>query len=223
MFGVRRAVGCYEKSVGKYEQQPIETGKILFYGHSLFTRWSEKWGHRPLEEDIRKKDGSSAAINHGMGGSTAEDLLYYYHRMVKPYAPSVLVLATGANDIDQGYSAWEIMNNLARVIDYTRVDFPDIPIYCFTSFPTPKHAGEVSHFTRILGEFNILLEDYCRRKPGCICVHLDQCPFLYPSPQDIGRYDIVREDIFAEDRNHFNQTGYDLFADYIRELLDAFL
>ena len=60
---------------------------ILFYGSSGFTHWSPKYGFRPLEEDIRMKDGSPAAVNHGFGGATVEEGLYYYHRMVKPWEP----------------------------------------------------------------------------------------------------------------------------------------
>ena len=172
-----------------------------------------------MEADILTKSGKPAVLNRGLGGSTAEDLLYYYHRMVKPYAPSVLILTAGGNDIDQGYSAWEIMNNLARVIDYARVDFPEIPIYCFTSIPNPKHDGEDSLFIRIRDEYIAYLDDYCRRKPGCTCVHLENCPFFYKTPEAVGTYSQVREDIFIEDRAHLNQKGYDLFAEYLRTLL----
>ena len=48
----------YEEIVSQYEQQPIEKGMILFYGSSGFTRWAPKYHHRPLEEDIRMKNGA---------------------------------------------------------------------------------------------------------------------------------------------------------------------
>ena len=63
----------FENVVREYEEQPIEKGMILFYGSSAFTRWSTIYGNRPLEEDIRMKDGSPAAVNHGFGGSTVEE------------------------------------------------------------------------------------------------------------------------------------------------------
>ena len=47
-----------------------------------------------MEEEVRMKDGSQAIINHGFGTSSADDLLYYYDRMVRPYKPRALVLAT---------------------------------------------------------------------------------------------------------------------------------
>ena len=38
MFGSRLEVKRFEDRIEKYEAVPVQTGKILFYGHSLFTR-----------------------------------------------------------------------------------------------------------------------------------------------------------------------------------------
>ena len=85
MFDIPMDLKLLENEIIAYEQEPIEKGKILFYGHSLFTRWgSPKWGYRRMDEDIRMKDGSLAVVNHGFGTSTSEELLYYYDRMVRP-------------------------------------------------------------------------------------------------------------------------------------------
>ena len=71
MFEPRVPLNRLEKEVIAYEQQPVETGKILFYGSSGFTRWKPKYGMRPLEDEILGKDGTLACINHGFGSSTA--------------------------------------------------------------------------------------------------------------------------------------------------------
>jgi len=87
MFDFYGKLKFLEKPVEELEAKPVEKGKILFYGHSLFTRWSNAYGNRELSEDLRLKDGSLGCVNHGFGGSTSEDLLYYYDRLVRPYAP----------------------------------------------------------------------------------------------------------------------------------------
>ena len=95
MFDIPMNLKSLEKEILAYESEPVETGKILFYGHSLFTRWGNaKWGYRRMDEDLRSKDGSLAVVNHGFGTSTSEELLYYYPRMVRPWAPRALVLAS---------------------------------------------------------------------------------------------------------------------------------
>ena len=227
MFGSRLEVKRFEKSIEKYESVPVETGKILFYGHSLFTRcsWIYKTGTNPnplLEESVRMKDGSQAIVNHGFGTSSADDLLYYYDRMVRPYKPRALVLATSGNDVGFGYSAHDIMEILARIIHWARADFPGIPIYCIGNGPALARVGQVNVYTRIRKEYSALLEDFCRRE-DCTFLNLGQQPFYYNDPADIGNFDKVRDDIFAADGKHFNAVGYELFMDYIREALDDLL
>ena len=51
-----------EDAVLAYEKEPIEKGKIVFYGPSYFTRWSTKFGMRPLAEEIKGKSGEKCII-----------------------------------------------------------------------------------------------------------------------------------------------------------------
>lgn len=44
MFDIPVDLKWLEKDIIAYEQEPIEKGKILFYGHSLFTRWGAPSG-----------------------------------------------------------------------------------------------------------------------------------------------------------------------------------
>ncbi|MBR2615977.1 MAG: hypothetical protein IKC69_04805 [Clostridia bacterium] len=226
MFGTKLKVRRFEDRIERYEARPMQKGKILFYGHSLFTRCSAitKSVENPkLEECVRMKDGSQAILNHGFGTSSADDLLYYYSRLVRPYEPRALALATGANDIGFGYDAKDIMEVEARVIQWARADFPGIPIYCFTFPPILKHKGEKNAFTRIRDEYNQYLEDFCRHTEGCIYVPVEKAAFFYENPEDIGDYDKIREDLFAKDNTHLNPKGYAMFMDYVRELLDDLL
>ena len=93
----------YENSVLKYEAEPIEKNKILFYGSSGFTRWKPQFDHRPLEEDIRMKDGSLAVVNHGFGTSSA-DLLTKFRQdkrtaLVSALLFCVSILCLGRNSV----------------------------------------------------------------------------------------------------------------------------
>ena len=226
MFGSKLRVKRFEDRILAYESVPIETGKILFYGHSLFTRCSfiTKAGkdNPRLVDEIRMKDGSQACINHGFGTSSAADLLYYYSRLVRPYKPRVLVLATGGNDVGFGYSANEIMEIEARVIDWAQADFPGIKIYCLGPGPSIKYKGPDTVATRVRAEYDQILEDYCARKENVEYVSLVKQPFFYESPEAIGDRDRVRDDLFVPD-GHMNPLGYTLFFEFLRELLDEYL
>ena len=61
-----------ENAVRRYEEQPIEKGKIVFYGPSNFTRWSERFNHTPLEDVLLGKSGAKCCINRGFGSSCTE-------------------------------------------------------------------------------------------------------------------------------------------------------
>jgi len=227
MFGSRLEVKRFEDRIEKYEAMPLQTGKILFYGHSLFTRCSHITiagkDNPKLEDAVRMKDGSQAIVNHGFGTSSADDLLYYYHRMVLPYKPRALVLATMSNDIGFGYSARDVMEIEARIIQWAKADFPGIRIYCFNDEPTLKNKGVVNYATRLRDEYNQYLEDFCAKTENCIYVPMEKQAFFFEDPADIGDYDKIREDIFVADQVHLNPQGYALFMDFVRELLDDLL
>jgi lysophospholipase L1-like esterase len=229
MFGSRLEVKRFEDRILAYESRPLEeeTGKILFYGHSLFTRcsWITKAGkdNPKLADEVRMKDGSLAIVNHGFGTSSADDLLYYYPRMVRPYKPRVLVLATGGNDIGNGYSPEDIMQILARIIDWSQADFPGIPIYCVGPCPTLKGKGVKDYATKKRDEFDDILETYCAKKEGVTYISMVNQPFFYENAEDVGDRHKVREDIYAADRGHLNPKGYAMFMDFIREYFDEYL
>ena len=227
MFGSRLEVKKFEEDVKKYEARPVETGKILFYGHSLYTRTSfiycdrhpEK-GHPLLEEAVRMKDGSQAIVNHGFGTSSADDLLYYSDRLVRPYAPRALFLVIGGNDMGFGYSASEIMNVMATLIAWFKADFPGAPVYWMGRTPTLKRKGVVDGTTRRMVEFQEYVEDYCAKKEGVTYVPLNEAPCYFEKPEDIGDIDKIWDDLFDTDQVHLNKLGYERFMDYIRDLLE---
>ena len=226
MFGSKLKIRRFEDRITRYESFPVEKGKILFYGHSLFTRCSAITNSKDnpkLELEVRMKDGSQAIVNHGFGTSSADDLLYYYDRMVRAYEPRALVLATEANDVGFGYNAKDIMEIQARIIQWAQADFPGIPVYCFNGDPTLKHKGQKNAATRIRDEYNQYLEFFCSKTPNCIYVPLEKAPFFFENEEDIGDYDKIREDIFVADQTHLNPKGYAMFMDYIRDLLDDLL
>ena len=226
MFGSKLKIRKFDDRIERYEAVPVVTGKILFYGHSLFTRCSFITNSKEnpvLEEEVRMKDGSQAIVNHGFGTSSADDLLYYYHRMVRPYKPRALVLATFANDIGYGYGVKDIMEIQARVIQWAQADFPGIRVYCLSPYPTLKNKGLKNVSTRARKEYNEYLEFFCSKTENCIYVPMQNQAFFYENEEDIGDYDKVREDIFHEDQVHLNPQGYAMFMDFVRELLDDLL
>lgn len=221
MFEPRVKLSRLERDVIDCEQQSVDPGKILFYGSSGFTRWSSRYDIRPLEDDILMRDDAKAAVNHGFGGATAEELLYYYPRLVRPWKPRALVVSIVHNDRGLGYSPNEILTNLAKLFQYARTDFPGIRLYACDSRPTLELTSD-AHL-RFQAEFHQLLREYCNRHADTTYVCHIESPLWFEKPEDVGDYRKVRTDIFVEDRVHFNQKGYDLYKEFMKTVLQDLL
>lgn len=217
----RIPVNNYEEQVKRYEEKPAEPGKIVFYGSSFFTRWSEKWGHRNLEDDIRGKDGSSIAVNHGFGGSTVEEQLYYYPRLVAAWKPKAMVFSGFLNDTWRGYSSQEVTFLFNRLLEYARRDVPGIRLYVTDIHPCASHIGKpVTYWDHYHADIQHYVEEYCEAHEDTTLISWLTCPYFFNRPEDVGQWEKMRTDLFVEDGVHFTQEGYDLAARFFREALD---
>jgi len=213
----------FEQTVEHYEKQPVEKGRILFYGSSGFTNWKRgKYDNRPLEEDIRMKDGSPAAVNHGFGGSTIEEGLYYYDRLVKPWEPRAIVLRFFPNDISYGYTPAEVVYLLGLFCHRAKADFPGVKLYLCDAMPHQKTADNAT-WRAMAKQFNRMLKEFCEQNEDCIYVCQSAWPGFYENPEDVGDYSKVRQDIWVADQMHFTQAGYDIYRDLFLNALDDIL
>ena len=229
MFDIPMDLKYLEKEIVAYEQEPVEKGKILFYGHSLFTRWGDpRWGYRRMDEDIRGKDGSLAVVNHGFGTSTTEERLYYYDRMVRPWEPRALVLANWGNDAMYGYSPEQSMNATARLLAWARTDFPGIKLYLVDLLPQPRMKDATTlpdKWNNTLHErerIREMLQIYAQTHEDTQFISFWDQPVFFEEGH-VGDFHYIREDIYAEDRAHPNQAGYDVLGPIFRKALDDIL
>lgn len=229
MFDIPMDLKLLENEVIALEKEPIVKGKIMFYGHSLFTRWGHPaFGYRRMDEDIRMKDGSLAVVNHGFGTSSCEELLYYYDRLVRPWEPRALVLTALANDGMYAYSPEQTMDVIVRILHWARHDFPGIKLYIVEDHPRPNGKGysrrELWNAGRHVREkFLEMIHIYANTHEDTKIIELWNRPELFEKPEEVGNYKFVREDIFVEDKVHPNQEGYDILAPIFREALDDLL
>ena len=88
----------WEKEIAAFEasdrEQPPKKGGIVFIGSSSIRLW------KTLAEDFPRHN----VLNRGFGGSEVEDSVHFADRIVIPYAPRMIVLYAGGNDINAGKS-----------------------------------------------------------------------------------------------------------------------
>ena len=223
MYEPRLQLRRHEESILKFEETPVVKGKILFYGSSSFTRWkTEKYENPNLEDVIRMRDGTQACVNHGFGGSTAEELLYFYPRAVKPWEPHALVLYAYGNDYNFGYAAAESITLLARVMEYAREDFPGVKIYLCNVRPTPFELELPEAKQREIRAYNELVAEYCAAHDDTTPIDHYRCPDLFEKGH-VGEREAMRRDIFIEDKLHMNAAGYEIYTRFFKDVLKDLL
>jgi lysophospholipase L1-like esterase len=174
---------------------------ILLYGSSTMANWREN--------DMCYNQLVPLPIeNTGFGGSTAEEALYYYHRLVVPFEPSVMAYYEGANDLMNGYTPDEVLMLTHRLFEWSRQDFPGIK---FLIVPI-KLSPALDHIREQGNICNRMFEEYAATHEDTSV--LDVNSFLY---DDAGNH---RREIYVEDMLHHNERGYAEFAELMKPTLE---
>ena len=197
----------FESTIQGYEQYPVETGKVLLYGSSFF----RNWGFERARKQWAQYSGLEV-VNHGFGGATVDELLYYYHRMVLPYRPSAVVLRPGHNDLTRGLTPDEAWFLTERLITWLRTDWKDLPIVILQVFDTKKYANEERRCLN--AQYNRLIRQFAEENSGIHVLDLD--PFFHDENGAL-------KDIFLEDGLHLPDAGYEEMAAWLTPQVAAYL
>lgn len=193
----------YLGEIEAIESHPVEQGKVLLYGSSFFAFWGYERAQKQLSE---ASDGALQVINHGFGGAVVSELLYYYNRLVKPYAPKAIVFRTGHNDVWE-LSAQEAFTLTKTLFDWAKHDFPNIPLVAMKAF---DHPSALPENLEKLHQYNEMLEALAQQDPQLRL--LDMNPFLYEKEG-------VFRDVFREDGLHLTDAGYEQAKHYLAQNL----
>jgi len=197
----------YLETIEAYEQYPVETGKVLLYGSSFF----RNWGFDRAREQWAANSGLEV-VNHGFGGATVDELLYYYDRLVRPYQPSAVVLRPGHNDLTRGLTPEQAWFQTERLIAWLRTDWPEIPIVILQVFDTKRFAN--AERRALNAEYNRRMQAFAAETEGVSTVDLD--PFFH---DETGEF----RDIFVEDGLHLTNSGYEEMAAWLTPQVKALL
>jgi len=180
----------FEKQVQEYEagdkKTPPPRGAILFAGDSQFFRW------KTIHEDL----AGYTLINRGIDSFQLPDLLHYMERLVLPYAPRIVVLHVGGNDIHNGRTPAQLLADFQSFVARVRIRLPDVQIVYSSITPGPGRWDEAPQ--RVAA--NRALQEYIATQPGLAFVDLWGA-MLTPD----GR---PREELWVADRVHPNHAGY---------------
>jgi hypothetical protein len=193
----------FEQKVVEYEATdratPPPKGAILFAGDSQFYRW------KTIHEDLP----GYTLINRGIDSFQFRDLIHYVDRIVVPYAPRLIVLHVGGNDVHNGHSPAQVLADFQAFVKLVRAKLPAVPIVYSSITPGPGRWDEAPQRR----EANRVIRAYVATRPDLKFIDLWDAMLTADGKP--------REDIWVEDRVHPNHAGYLIRVQLTRPFLGA--
>ena len=184
----------WEKEIAAYEQsdlvRPPPKGALLFTGASTIQRWTT------LAQDFPQWQ----VINRGFGGSEIVDATHFAARIIFPYAPRILYLRSGGNDLWRGRSVEQIFGDFKEFVAVVHAKLPDTDIVFISLSPSIARWKQAEKEKSL----NTLIADYIKGKP-----HLR---FIDTYDMVLGSNGQPRAELFVADKLHFSPEGYKLLA-----------
>jgi lysophospholipase L1-like esterase len=191
----------FEDNVRAYEDadktDPPPAHAILLAGDSQFYRW------KTLHEDLP----DYTIVNRGIDSFQTSDLIYFADRLILRYAPRMIVLHVGGNDVNNGKTPDQILADFKTLVAKVRTTLPDVPIAFSSITPGPGRWTQAAQRKQT----NLAVKDYVATQKGLLFIDLWDA-MLTPDGQP-------REDIWVADRVHPNHEGYLIRVRIMRPLL----
>ena len=184
---------CEDKKTLKYHNlqqtyNPLKNqNRILLAGSSSIRRWeSADLAFSPYK-----------VLNMGIGGSTIQQWLKWYKKLIVAYNPRAVILYPGAgNSLFRGNSVEEITQNVYKLLTKLHKELPDVPIYYISVFQNlkMKPKTKISRAT-----CNEIIREYCEKIENVY--YIDVASYLAEDG-------IPLEGVISSDRVHLSQMGY---------------
>ncbi len=180
-------------------KEAYSNNAILFIGSSYIRLWAHmKTELSPFE-----------TINRGFGGSKLSDVAYYIKRLAYPHNCQAIVLYVG-NDItgtNLDKTPLQVIELVKYITNKIREKYPTTPI-CWNQISPSEKRWAVWNS---ISEANNLIKNYCEQNIG---LHYIQIAERY-----LGKDGTPITKLFREDKLHYNDAGYSIWADIMKNKL----
>ena len=187
----------WEDTVRKFEaqdrEQPPPQGEILFLGSSSIRKW-----------DLAKSFPDETVLNRGFGGSQTSDCLYFFSRLVIPYAPRVIVFYEGDNDIAKGKSPKAVFSDYQAFVTRVHEKLPRTRVVFISIKPSIRRWKLIES----IREANTRIRGFSAQDPRLVYVDID-APMLGQGGQP-------KPSLFIGDGLHLSESGYELWSSLVK-------
>jgi lysophospholipase L1-like esterase len=190
----------YEKELSAFDAadrvSPPASGEIVFVGSSSIQRW-----------DLAKWFPDVKAINRGISGSELSDAVRLADRIVLPYAPRLVVVYAGDNDIAAGRTSEEVAVQFERFVTKVHSRLPQTRIVYIGLKPSIQRWAQIQRMRAA----NALIREYCE--------HDDRIAFVDIDGPMLGWDEKPRRELFVPDGLHLTPDGYQIWTFLLKPFL----
>jgi lysophospholipase L1-like esterase len=192
-------VSPWEKEIAAIEQRTKALadpqGRILFVGSSSIRLWN-------LEQSFP----DWKLLNHGFGGSQTSDSVAYFDRLVRPFAPRIVILYAGDNDLAKQKSPAEVTGDFAQFNALLKAALPKTRLVFIAVKPSPSRSALIEKQRQTNAAIKAIIE----QEPARLSYFDSVTPLLDSAGEP-------RPELFKADRLHLNNDGYALWTKLLRE------
>ncbi len=191
----------WESDIQQFEKSdkknPTPRGAVLFVGSSSIRMWNS------LAEDFP----GIKVVNRGFGGSEIADSTFYVDRIVTPYLPSMIVFYAGDNDLSNGKTPQQVLDDYKAFVSRVRIKLPTTEIAFISIKPSPARASIIDQ----MRQANALIRSYSSHDKNLL--------FIDVFTPMLGKDGNPRPELFGPDKLHMNRQGYDLWKSVLAPYL----
>jgi lysophospholipase L1-like esterase len=175
---------------------PPTPGGVLFLGSSTIVNW-----------DVARSFPGIKSINRGVWSSSLLDQVQRIDRVVLPYAPRLIVLYAGDNDLNGGATSEQVAVGFEQFVMAVQAKLPQTRIVFIGLKPSPQRWSQIQRYRAA----NALIREYCG--------HDDRLAFVDVDGPMLGWDEKPRKELFVEDGLHLSAQGYALWNVLLRPFL----
>jgi lysophospholipase L1-like esterase len=176
---------------------PPPRDAVLFVGSSSIRLWTT------LGEDFP----GVPTINRGFGGSRIADSTYYADRIVVPYHPKLVIMYAGDNDIFEGRTIREVIDDFKGFVARVRRDLPHVAIAYLSIKPSVARAALWSQMRAA----NDGIAHWARTQKDVT--------FVDVAVKMLDAHGKPRPELLREDGLHMRPAGYAIWIDALKPVL----
>lgn len=170
---------------------------IVFYGSSSVRLWV----------GMKKDLAPFNVLNLGFGGSTYVWCIHYFDEIFKGAEPSKIVLYAGENDLAQGKSPQEVLNDCNQLVQMILKKYPEVELAFISLKPSLEREDMIPQII----ETNLLLSKYAIGELNA--------QYINVFGQMITADNRPKPDLYMSDGLHLNKKGYTIWSEVIKTAL----